>query len=111
MTWPLARGLARDVAWDLGDSVLVMWILAWDCEQLLGDSAAATSRACATFFDANIFHPAPLTLAYSEHLVRAGAPDPSGLGAHGKSDPLLQPAVPLDVRAVRASACTCSCAS
>ena len=33
MTWPLARGLTRDVAWDLGDSVLNMWILAWDFEQ------------------------------------------------------------------------------
>ena len=33
MTWPLTAGLTRDVAWDLGDSVLNMWILAWDCEQ------------------------------------------------------------------------------
>jgi hypothetical protein len=66
-TWPLAGGLARDVAWDLGDSVLNMWILAWDCEQLLGILRGDLSRV-ATFFDANIFHPAPLTLAYSEHL-------------------------------------------
>src|SRR5215813_4486525 len=68
VTWPLARGLTRNVAWDLGDSVLNMWILSWDAEQfraILGGDA----RRLLTFFDANIFHPAPLSLAYSEHLV------------------------------------------
>jgi len=68
MTWPLARGLARDVAWDLGDSVLNMWILAWDCEQFRAILSGHLTHA-GTFFDANIFHPAPLALAYSEHLI------------------------------------------
>jgi hypothetical protein len=68
MTWPVAAGITRDVAWDLGDSVLNMWILAWDCEQLRGIFQGHYSHL-AHFFDANIFHPAPLTLAYSEHLV------------------------------------------
>jgi hypothetical protein len=68
MTWPLAAGLTRDVAWDLGDSVLNMWILAWDCEQLRGILQGHYSHL-RHFFDANIFYPAPLTLAYSEHLV------------------------------------------
>src|SRR6266545_3825679 len=68
MTWPLAKGLARDVAWDLGDSVLNMWILSWDCEQFRGILGGHYSHL-RHFFDANIFHPAPLTLAYSEHLV------------------------------------------
>ncbi len=67
-TWPLARGLGRDVAWDLGDSVLVMWTLAWDCEQMLRILGGDLSRI-STFFDANIFFPMPLTLAYSEHLI------------------------------------------
>jgi hypothetical protein len=67
MTWPLAQGLGRDVAWDLGDSLLNMWILAWDAEQLAAILAGDLSRIRA-FFDGNIFHPAPLTLAYSEHL-------------------------------------------
>jgi hypothetical protein len=67
-TWPLVRGLTRDVPWDLGDPLLVMWVLAWDCEQLLSILAGDLSRV-ATFFDANIFHPAPLTLAYSEHFL------------------------------------------
>lgn len=68
MTWPLARGLTRDVPWDLGDSVLNMWILAWDCEQFRQIFFGHYSHL-RHFFDANIFHPAPLTLAYSEHLV------------------------------------------
>ena len=68
MTWPLARGLTHDVAWDLGDSVLNMWILAWDYEQLRAILTGHVSHV-STFFDANIFYPAPLTLAYSEHLV------------------------------------------
>ena len=68
LTWPLARGLTRDVAWDLGDSVLNMWILSWDCEQLRAIVGGHYSNL-RHFFDANIFYPAPLTLAYSEHLV------------------------------------------
>ena len=68
LTWPLAADITRDVAWDLGDPVLNMWILAWDCEQLRGILQGHYSHLT-HFFDANIFHPAPLTLAYSEHLV------------------------------------------
>ena len=67
-TWPLVRGLGRDVPWDLGDSILNMWILSWDGEQIRHILAGEFSRI-ATFFDANIFHPAPLALAYSEHLI------------------------------------------
>src|SRR5687767_9563980 len=67
-TWPLARGLGRDVAWDLGDSVFVMWALAWDGDHLLAILQGNLS-GITTFFDANIFHPASLTLAYSEHFI------------------------------------------
>jgi hypothetical protein len=66
-TWPLAIGLTRDIPWDLGDSLLNAWILAWDADRLLrflgGDVGALRN-----FWNANIFHPEPLTLAYSEHL-------------------------------------------
>ncbi len=66
-TWPLAAGLTRDIPWDLGDSLLNAWILAWDADHLLrflsGDLSALKG-----FWNANIFHPEPLTLAYSEHL-------------------------------------------
>ena len=67
-TWPLARGLTHDVAWDLGDPVLVIWALAWNCSQLLAILGGDAGRA-ATYFDANIFSPAPHTLAYSEHFI------------------------------------------
>ena len=67
-TWPLTRGLSHDVPWDLGDPLLVMWILAWDCEQILRILGGDASRITG-FFDANIFHPVPLALAYSEHLI------------------------------------------
>jgi hypothetical protein len=67
-TWPLGRGLARDVAWDLGDPVLNIWILSWDVEQIRRVLAGDLSRL-STFFDATIFHPASLALAYSDHLV------------------------------------------
>jgi hypothetical protein len=67
-TWPLVRGLGRDVPWDLGDSILNMWILSWDGEQIRRILSGDFSRI-ATFFDANIFHPVPLALAYSEHLI------------------------------------------
>ena len=67
-TWPLAAGLGRGIAGDLGDPVLNAWIIAWDCEQLLAILGGDFSRL-GSFFDTNIFHPAPLTLAYSEHLI------------------------------------------
>ena len=66
-TWPLPLGLARDIPWDLGDSLLNLWILGWDADHLLrffsGDLGALRG-----FWNANIFYPEPLTLAYSEHL-------------------------------------------
>ena len=67
-TWPLARGLSHDVAWDLGDPVLVIWVLAWNCSQLLAILSGDVGRVT-TYFDANIFAPATHTLAYSEHFI------------------------------------------
>ena len=57
-TWPLARGLTRDVPGDFGDPLLNAWIVAWDASHL--------GRG---WWDANIFFPHPLALAYSEHLL------------------------------------------
>lgn len=68
MTWPLAAGLARDIPWDLGDSLLNCWILAWNSEHLLR-AITGDWNALRGFYDANIFHPQPLTLAYSELLL------------------------------------------
>jgi len=67
MTWPVARHLATAIPDNLGDPLLNAWILGWDASRLLrllhGDVAAL-----AGFWNANIFYPEPLTLAYSEHL-------------------------------------------
>jgi hypothetical protein len=68
MTWPLAAGLARDIPWDLGDSLLNCWILGWNSERVL-DALRGDVASLARFYDANIFHPQALTLAYSELLL------------------------------------------
>jgi len=68
MTWPLVTGLGRDIPWDLGDSVLNCWILQWAADHAMrflgGDFGAF-----AGYFNANIFYPEPLALAYSEHFT------------------------------------------
>lgn len=67
-TWPLARGITRDVPWDLGDSLLNCWILAWHFHQagrlLHGDVAAL-----ADWWHPNIFHPTQYAIGHSELLV------------------------------------------
>lgn len=68
LTWPLARGLGRDIPSDLGDPLLNTWILAWVADHLwriLGGDLTAF----ATFWHANIFYPEPYALAYSEALL------------------------------------------
>jgi hypothetical protein len=66
LTWPLALGLASDVPGDLGDSLLNMWILAWGAEHVPRLLTGAMSWQA--FWNANIFHPEPLALTFSEHL-------------------------------------------
>jgi len=65
-TWPLVLGLGRDVPGDLGDSLLNMWILAWGAEQIPRLLTGATSWAA--YWNGNIFHPDPYSLALSEHM-------------------------------------------
>ena len=65
-TYPLLLGLGSDVPGDLGDSLLNMWILGWGAEHV---PQLLTGRiSWAEFWNANIFHPEPLSLALSEHL-------------------------------------------
>ena len=66
MTWPLLPGIARDVPGDLGDSLLNMWILGWGAEHV--PRVATGQLPLADFWNANIFHPEPLALSFSEHL-------------------------------------------
>ena len=66
LTWPVILGIGSDVPGDLGDSLLNMWILGWGVEHvpmLLTGSISWTE-----FWNANIFHPEPLSLTFSEHL-------------------------------------------
>jgi hypothetical protein len=60
LTYPLALHMAGGVE-DRQDALLNVWITAWDGHQLLNDPLH--------LFDANIFHPYPRTLAYSELLL------------------------------------------
>jgi hypothetical protein len=60
LTWPLAVRLDTIVS-DLGDPLLVTWILDWTSHALL--------HGPLSLFHAPMYHPAPLTLAYSEHLT------------------------------------------
>src|SRR5215208_4057190 len=49
-----------------GDPYLNLWILGWGMQAVLANPASLlTGRV----FDANIFHPAAGTLAYSDHLL------------------------------------------
>ena len=64
-TWPLASdlgGLSRN---DNADTMLNTWIVAWVSRTLPVDPFGV--------FDANIFHPHPDTLTYSEPLIVPGA--------------------------------------
>jgi hypothetical protein len=63
-TWPLAAGLTTWSRLDNADTALNAWILAWVAHQLPVDPLH--------LFDANIFHPEPRTLAFSEHMVVQG---------------------------------------
>lgn len=65
MTWPLALGIHRDLPSDVGDPVFNSWTLGRNAAWLL--DPAAWKRG--SFWDARIFYPEPLTLAYSEHLI------------------------------------------
>jgi hypothetical protein len=63
-TWPLAARLDTAVS-DLGDPLLNAWIIDWDCHAL----SHALTHAPLHIFDAPIFYPSKLPLAYSENLI------------------------------------------
>lgn len=67
-TWPLATDLTHLVPWDLGDSLLNDWILAWHYHQA-GRLLAGDWSALATWWHPPIFHPSPYAIGYSELLV------------------------------------------
>ena len=67
-TWPLAADLHRHVPGDMGDPLLNAWILGWNFHTL-GEAVSGGLPSVSSWWNANIFHPEPLTLAYSELLV------------------------------------------
>lgn len=67
-TWPLAVHPTSLLGAPVGpgDPYLNLWILGWGMQAAIGDPASVVTGRV---FDANIFHPAPGTLAYSDHLL------------------------------------------
>jgi len=63
-TWPLITNPTHLSRIDNGDAVLNMWTIAWVAHQL--------PRDILHLFDANIFYPERLTLAYSEAMIVQG---------------------------------------
>ena len=61
VTYPLAREIGRALPYDLGDSLLNAWILAWDADRL--------RHGLQGWWDAPNFYPYARTLTYSEHLL------------------------------------------
>lgn len=64
-TWPLASAPATLGRTDNADAALNIWALSWVGTHLIEDPRR--------IFDANIFHPERLTLAYSEPMLLQGA--------------------------------------
>ncbi len=60
-TYPLIRHFGTHLPGDLGDPLLVTWILAWNVHALTTDPW--------NMFNANIFYPVQNTLAFSEHMI------------------------------------------
>ena len=68
MTWPLARHLTTALPGDLGDPAFNCWVLMWTGGQIL-QALSGHPGALADYWNGNIFYPARLTVAYSEHLT------------------------------------------
>src|SRR3954468_4685343 len=68
LTWPLAAVVTHQVAGDASDTLFNCWVLQWTSGQAMralhGDLSALRH-----YWDGNIFYPASLTLAYSNHLT------------------------------------------
>ena len=68
MTWPLVQHLPTRIAGDFGDPAFNCWILMWTSGQVLA-FLRGDFHALHEYWNGNIFYPARLTIAYSEHLT------------------------------------------
>jgi hypothetical protein len=71
-SWPLVLHLPSRIAPDLGDPVRTAWEIAWVGHAMLHDPLH--------LFDANVFYPHPLSLAFSDSLLGYG---PAAFFGHG----------------------------
>ncbi|MEX2272307.1 MAG: hypothetical protein WD690_12590 [Vicinamibacterales bacterium] len=67
-TWPLAPNISSSIAWDLGDPMLVAWVMGWVNDSVLALMRGDGARFLA-LWDPPIFYPEPIALAYSEHML------------------------------------------
>ncbi|MBA3949383.1 MAG: hypothetical protein H0X44_05490, partial [Acidobacteria bacterium] len=67
-TWPLPRVMSEAIASDLGDPAFVAWVMGWVNDSVLALARGDGARFLA-MWDAPIFYPAPLALAFSEHFI------------------------------------------
>src|SRR5205807_2146247 len=72
-TWPLVLHLPSRIAPDLGDPVRTAWQMAWVGHAMLHNPLH--------IFDANVFYPHPLSLAFSDSLLGYGPAALFGSGA------------------------------
>lgn len=68
LTWPLITVVQTEIAADMGDPVLVCWILLWTSGQVFS-FLSGDFNALSRYWHGNIFYPETLTLAYSEHFT------------------------------------------
>ncbi len=61
-TFPLIKDIKNSIPGDLGDPLLNVWTLWWDCESIFNFNLKG-------YFDANVMYPYDNALAFSEHLT------------------------------------------
>jgi hypothetical protein len=78
-SWPLVLHLPSRIAPDLGDPVRTAWQIAWVGHAMLHNPLH--------LFNANVFYPHPLSLAFSDSLLGYG---PAGFVGHGTVAALIR---------------------
>ncbi|MDH4063862.1 MAG: DUF2079 domain-containing protein [Acidobacteriota bacterium] len=72
-TWPLARGLGRDVPGDYGDPLFTAWAMAWVSRQA-GRALTGHLDAITQLWSANQLYPEPAALSLSDHFIAQALP-------------------------------------